>query len=276
MKNTKIQSRGAAKIMEAFFRKGHYPEMKRLERRTSFIKEVIKTYQDEMDVKRNDYHGVIGKFVACNVYETDHLRLNDYLNDIGILAHVGTIDLSRLKDCQHDYENAERFKIMGQPYVKFNPNMSGRVAAEDLTYLDQDPYVLIDEWRRLNGMLNTIEKLYEDAKKKMMKSRLLKKEKKLSLPFGSVSLLDRKSSYDIKSIYQHFGESFLIQYGKVDMEQVDEFIAMGFLRKKELDQFRRIVDIQLRFVLLEKDEETKMYEFFHRRLQRMAKKSIAG
>ncbi|WP_240422031.1 hypothetical protein [Paenibacillus periandrae] len=196
----KIQTRGAAKIMEAFYKKGHYPEMKRLERKTNFIKGVIRTYQDKMDIKRNDYHGVIGKFVSCNVYETDHIRLNDYLNDIGLLAHVGTINLSRLKDCQHDYENAEKYKVSGQPYVKFSPNLSGRVADEDLSYLVKDPYLMIEEWRRLNGMLITIEKLYEAAKQKMIKSRLLKKEKKLILPFGSISLIDGKPSYDIKAI----------------------------------------------------------------------------
>ncbi len=55
------------------------------------------------------------------------------------------------------------------------------------------------------------------------------------------------------------------------MEQLDEFVSMGFLRKKELDQFRKIVDVQLRFVLIERDAERKMFEFFHNRSQRITR-----
>ncbi|WP_090799670.1 hypothetical protein [Paenibacillus sp. GP183] len=141
---------------------------------------------------------------------------------------------------------------------------------------EEDPDRLVKLWREERKFLDTLVKGYDAAKEEMMRSRLLKKERKLSCNFGSVSLLEGKPSYDVESIYRELGDQFLVKYGKVDMLQLDEYMAMGFLKKKELDQFRKIVDVRLKFVLIEQEAEAKLYDFFQRNLQRLSRISRVG
>lgn len=186
--------------------------IKRLERKTEYIKDIIRKEFD-----RFRYNGVIGKYVACNVYETDHVALNDYLNDLGILPHVAHIYLSRIKKCQEDYASAEPFLIPGRKYVRFTPNKAGRVSDEDFSYLGEDPHLLIQKWNSSHHELVLIEKHYEALKKKMLKCSILQQEQKLPLRYGSISLLDGKPSFNSEAVHASLGDHFLIQYGEVDM-----------------------------------------------------------
>ncbi|SDP01921.1 hypothetical protein SAMN04487897_13111 [Paenibacillus sp. yr247] len=269
-----IEARGAAKMMEDFYM--HYGQMKRLESKTDYIKDIIRKELDRMDIKRVQYDGVAGKYVACNVYETNHVALNDYLNDIGILPHVAQIDLSLIKDSPEDFIAVEPFLIPGRKYVRFSPNKAGRTPEEDFSHLGEDPHLLISQWSSSRQELVSLEKNYETLKRKMLKCSILQQERKLPLHYGSVSLLDGKPSFDSEAVYAALGDHFLIQYGKVDMEQLDNFIAMGFLKKMEVDQFRRLVDVRLRFVLISEEDEAKMFAYFHDKTRRLSKLSIAG
>ncbi|MGN7300423.1 hypothetical protein [Ferdinandcohnia sp. SAFN-114] len=99
----------------------------------------------------------------------------------------------------------------------------------------------------------------------MLQCKELHQEKKISHEYGSVSLVANDPLYDINAIYEDFGEEMLIQYGKPDSEKLQQFIQKGIITKKEIDQFKTVVDIRLDFIMMNLDTEKQMMSMLQNR-----------
>jgi len=271
-KGKRIQPRGAALIMEKLFKSGFYKTMKFAESKSESIRSALKERQVE---KRKEYSslGVVCKFQAFNVYETNWGGLNEYLDDLGILPMVARFDLTELDEdiC----ETIKKYQDPVKKYIRLTPNSNGRIQTEEESYDFYDDEQLIRFWLHHHRILDEHVPQYEKYKMQMLRSRLLKSKRTLSCNYGSVSLLDSQPSYNVELVYKYEGRHFLVEHAKVDMAQLDTFITLGFLSKKEVDQFRKLIDINLRYFVMDFETEKRTMDFFHRKMQQSSENRMA-
>ena len=99
-------------------------------------------------------------------------------------------------------------------------------------------------------------------KKTNAKLSVLKEEKKIMHEYGSVSLKEKKTGYDLESILEWLGEEFLIECAKPNHEKLEEYIVRGIIQQSDIQTFRRVVDIRLDFMIQTVDSENRMLDFF--------------
>lgn len=282
-KQDEIKVIGAAAIMENLFTAGTYQKYKTLEVQIDGlrdpktkeikirgIKDYIKAimYEDE---KRREWKdlGVVAKYVAKNIYETDYMRLNEYLDDIGLLIPTATLDTKALTP-----ELAKQIKcyeIPRAPYVRMTPNKHGRVehVEENLSYLDDRS--LIQRWKEVKAQLGVLENIIVKAKVEMEKCPILQQERKLTCNYGSVSLIDSNPSYDYFRMYHDLGYEQFYSIVKPNMGLLDQYVELGIIHPNEIKQFRTIVDIRLDFVVMELEAENKMLNMFRNKTIRLSR-----
>jgi len=274
MNKKKIVIRGAAKTMQRLCKSGFYKRMKQLENRVEQLKEVLRTRRDH---KRSEFPsiGVICKYQAYNVYETNKLGLNDFLNDLGILPVVVKIDNQMLLEHPDVISIIEKYQNPVERYMRFTPNKLGKVETEQLETDYLEDIEIAKMWLISKKQLDKLQEEYEKHKESMGRSRLLKKERKLPCAFGTVSLIDKRPTFNIEKMYEELGAGFLMQYAKADMQLLDEFMVMGFLNAKEINCFRKIIGVELRFLVTDKETEDRQFRYFQSRLRRSSKNRIA-
>jgi hypothetical protein len=259
-----------------FVSSGMYKEFKRHEERVKLANRIIRQRQEALDEKRMEWTaaGVVGKFVAFNVYEYDRVGLNEYLMDLGILPIVASIDAKTLTPAQLT-EFLLHLKLPSSFYVRYTPNKLNRVdlteIADEFSHTDQ--LSLVDQvhmWKQAKIKLDSMELKWEKARATALESPMLLKNKKLSYEFGSFSLIEKALEYQAEDVLRLFGQEVLISSSKVDMTELDEYAAMGFLKKSEIESFRKVIDVDLRYVLIEASKENQMFSYFNRRNQKLA------
>jgi hypothetical protein len=260
---------------------GMYKDFKRYEERVSLAKDGIRQNQEELNHKRMEWTsaGVVGKYVAVNVYEYDRVGLNEYLMDVGVLPVVASINAENLTEDQ--LVELVQLKLPSEHYVRYTPNKSGRV---DLTEVQEefkhrDQFSLLDQvfmWKKVKTHFDLMELKWEKARKQALKSPLLLRNKKLSYDYGSFSLIEKSPEYQPKDVLHLFGQDVLIASSKVDMTELDEYVAMGFLKKAEIESFRKIINVNLRYVLIESSKENQIFSYFHRNNQKLSRLSQAN
>ncbi|MFT9486781.1 MAG: hypothetical protein ACH0QD_05375 [Tepidibacillus sp.] len=275
-----IEVIGAGKIMEDLYLSGTYQAMKKTESIVDSIKESIKSKIPEDAMKMAINNGsVIAKYSRVNVYETDHKGLAEYLNDIGLLPFVARIDDSILKENPSITELLLPYRLKDEFYTKMTPNKNGRVALEEISYDNYTLEQLGVLWTTEKANFEMYNSKVEVAKREMLRCMLKEAETKKLLDnegsilkhtsnFGSVSLMKNKPKYDIEKIYGELGSDFIIENGKIDMGSLDLFVERGFISPSEIKSFRRIVDIQVRFSVMDQKAEQRQFEFFHNKLMR--------
>lgn len=261
-----ISFRHAGVMMEELFLQGVYQDRKKRETVLDGIKDELKNRFKDDEVKRREFGKVIVKWQTVKVYETDRLALNEYLNDLGILVLVANINAKRLSPS--DLQRIEECRLPAKKYIRFTPNANGKVECQLPDFQDWDETDLTSYWLENKRVFTALEKQVEATKKEMLKCPLLRQEGKIKTAYGTVSLLENKPDYDVSAIRFQEGNDFLIQHSDVDMQELDRYVERGFVSRKEIEQFRKVVDIQLRFIVIERSVEKEQYRFFQDRLTR--------
>ncbi|CAG7651574.1 hypothetical protein ACFQI7_28055 [Paenibacillus allorhizosphaerae] len=261
--------------IKRFIQDGNYRELKIAEARLEQIQEILKENQKADGSIRMEWKdvGVVGKMMKYNVYRTNYIALNEHLLDLGILPLIADVDLSELNEDQ--IKVLKKYLVPGEPYVQFSPKKASRV---DVSFVESEVAWLRDAsfsdqakaWRAAKGRLDTVENLYQNARAAALKSPSLRRKRKLQYDFGSFSYLERKASCDPEIVLSLLGAGVLIQCAKVDTTSLEECCARGYLRKPELNQFRQLVDVRERYVVMEIEKEKQSQEFLNRRLQRLS------
>jgi hypothetical protein len=264
----------AASLMEKFIEDGYYPELKQSEGKLKKITTSIKGHLEQSELKRHEFkeQNLVGRFTAKKVYETDYIALNEYLYDIGLLLQVAEIDNKAIQNNELYFDMIQDFKLEDSFYVKPNFNKLGK----ELNKVP-DSFVISDEWQLtdmakqmalLKPRVKELKNEYERLKWKLSKlpeiehMKSLPKELRVPIPhkFGSLSLLANQSRYDISAIYDYIGEWMLIEYGKPNSELLERFLLNGTITKKDIDQFKTVVDIRLDFSIMTLEDERKILE----------------
>lgn len=247
-----------------------YAAMKILEERVAVSKQFIRDYHEanNNDDKRLEFEGVVSKFVAIKRYEFDRMGFNEYLMDLGVLPIIANVDFKQLTPMEA--EVLSPYKIIDR-YARYTPNKAGRVdasfVAEEMSGLDLFQH--IRRWKTNKSHYDTLEAEWEKARMAALKSPSLMKNKKLGYSKGSVSLIDKVAEVKPTEVLRYLGSDVLIRTAKVEMSLIDEYVAMGYLLKTDIEHFRKVVDVELRYMVTLVEEENKLFSFFHNRQKRL-------
>ncbi|MDE3840974.1 hypothetical protein C0966_17045 (plasmid) [Bacillus methanolicus] len=267
-----IKQSVAAEMMEKFIEDGTYPELKQTKEKIKKLTSSMRERLESSETKRHEFSefNLVGRFTAKKIYETDYIGLNEYLYDLGLLLHVVEIDNKKLQSNVLYFDMIQDFKLEDTYYVKPNFNKIGRELNKlPNTFEITDQWNLTDMARDLAILKPRVKILtneYEMLMRKMLK--LPEFEKLKTIPkqsrkpvqhkYGSLSLQTNPVKYDISAIYDYIGEWILIEYGKPNAKLLERFILNGTISKKEIDQFKTIVDIELDFSVMSLEDEQKI------------------
>ena len=224
---------------------------KNAESKMKSIKEIVKSLMGE-DEKRREYHSqdVVAKFVKYNKYQVDKEGLQDLLNSYGLLVHCSTIDT----EDKEALLKIEEFKEDQTYYVRINTKF--KAAEFDFSNLTETE--LINEWVKANEEYQKADKIIKIAKAKMMNCEELLNSKKVLFDGGSLTLCKNKVTYNVEEIFNKFGVEFFTKHTSIVLGKVDEFIEKGIIEYKEISNFKKIIDVNLKFVMIKLSQENEI------------------
>jgi len=283
-KTTKQIPSDAAALMEKFIEEGNYPLLSQSKDKVKKLTASVRERLESSEVKRHVFepHNMVGKFIAKSIYDIDYLALNEYLFDIGLLLQVAEIDNKAIEGNELYLDMIQDFKLPDTFYIKPNFNKAGKEIIKGL-----DPFKvpssrqlddLVKDIAVLKPQIKILESDYEKLKRKLVnlpevkKMQSLPKDLRVAIPhkFGSLSLIANQSRYDIPAIYDYIGEWMLIEYAKPNSKLLEKFILNGTLSKKDIDQFRTLVDIRLDFMVMTLEDENKLFNMLDDKNKRAA------
>lgn len=247
---------GAGLLMEELFNNKVYQKY-------SKAKNAAKAAKDEMKKRISldqgrmlfEKQGVIARYIKDATYEYNVEGLNEFLWDIGILHEVARFE---------DVVELNEFKKPVEHYTKFNLGKLGRTKKEvyDLRELSNEE--LIEFWLKEKNEESNLETQIEAVKEKMLNDTILNElpegERKLGCTYGSVSLLNKKRTHHADQIIKEFGHEFVIQNSKPSMNEIEKFITKGYLTHRDLEQFRTLIDLQYKFVMITAESYQKQWD----------------
>ncbi|MEQ2527588.1 hypothetical protein WMO40_12820 [Bacillaceae bacterium CLA-AA-H227] len=268
----KIVLVGAAQLMEEVFTSGLYRKMKTAENKINCIKGAIRKHLDNGDSKRYDLsHNLVAKYVSFPSYETDEKGLKEFLDDYGILPEIVSIKANTFKEKPEILKALRPFQLPRKFYPQFYLNSVGKL------HLDKEEYSFSGDLERLAGYFLEQKTNFEESQSRYQRFMqeigncpFLKASKSMRSNFGLCKLREKIIEFNSKSVYNEFGNDFLIEFGQISMSAVEEYIAKGYFSHKDIQKFRKMTNIDLRFVIMEKESEDRQLNFHHKQKMRKA------
>lgn len=256
--------------LQVFIQNGKYLELKRLEKQLSFLRNCIMNYQKNSGQERMVWrkHGVVGVFTKVNIYEDDKNGLYDYLNSFGLLPHVVNIHWDKLS--AEEQETLESLTIQSGNYLRYWPNKSQTVSfneqASEKTILNkQEITEILNEWRIIKWKHDQIDQRWNFLKKETLRE-WGSRDRKIKFSFGTLSVIKLQPQIPTSTIWGKLDICSIIRAGSFNYEKVIEFAAKGYFNKSDIDKYRKIKDVSLRYVLMEMFQEAKRYEYYKKKL----------
>jgi hypothetical protein len=256
---------GAAEQMEYLFQKGIYQGRKQSKDCLEQLKYLMRQTFSQFESNRNEFHGVVVKFVRVPVYETNTKGLKEYINDLGLLPKVVKLNFSNIKDNEDLEELFEIYKLPTERYARIFLNAKGKLHTQKREYLFDPSFEgMAESFLKEKKALDRWEKDYQKVLHQMENCTILKQSQTLKCSYGTVKLVNKDVEYDVESIYDDFGAKFLLDYGQISMEKLEEYITRKFISPKEVNNFRKQIDIQLRFVVMDLESERRSMEYLYK------------
>ncbi|WP_269920056.1 hypothetical protein [Caldifermentibacillus hisashii] len=282
-KKKNVQESVAIKWMETFIEEGTYPQLKQTEQKVKLLTSSMRNRLEQNENKRYEFtkYGLVGRFIAKRIYDTDVVGLNEYLYDLGLFLHVVEVDNKKIQENILYYDIIQEFRLPDTFYLKPSFNKAGKA----LTKLDgfevNDTWSLEDMACALSIMKPELKQLnaaYEQLKKKILHTpeiqllTTLPKEKRTPIKhkYGSLSVVANQPRYDVAKIYECFGEELLMEYGVPNINKLEAFILNGTITKKEVDQFKTLKDIRLDFTVMTLEDEQRLFQMLDQKQQTAA------
>ncbi|SUV06421.1 Uncharacterised protein [Priestia megaterium] len=248
---------------------GVYETYKMAEKYLKLIKQQFRERLYSHESRRIEFpeHSLVAKFVPKRKFQTDHLSLNHYLYNIGLLPAVVQIKIT--KDQLQLARALEAFQLKDEYYIRPNLRLKSRTN-KDWPWNNPLESQSINElafwFNKFYRIYKQNEELYSAAKNKILRFFICNEIEKMDFKYGSFSLLKRQPAYDCYKIFNDFGAEFLIRHGSVSSEKIQNYILKGVLSESEINQYRTVIDIHLTFYLLPLEIERQMLQRFQANL----------
>lgn len=225
---------------------------KQLEHKIKVIKEQMKNLMGEED-KRIEFQAqdVVVKYMTNRKYETNISELQDLLIAYGLLVPTANVST----DHKQTLAQIEEFKNKDTYHIRINV----KVELEEHDFTKMNMEQLANEWFEASEEMKKCDSIITGAKKQMMRCEALIKNMKVAFEYGSITLVKNKVSYDIEKIYEKFGMDFVKKYTTPSFEKISKFVNQGFIEEKEVNQFKKVVDVSLKFVMMKLSDEEIVY-----------------
>lgn len=252
----------AAELMNEYINSGAHEKLKQQESVVDRIKATFKERFKQSEDNRFEFpeHNLVCKFVNKKIYETDHAGLLEHLYDLGLFHHIVKINNKKVNSEPFLKLQFEPFKEESTYYVKpsFKRTVQFNVSEFETAHLENNDLANIFHFH--NNKLKHLTNAYNELKKELLKDQELLDKNKIAFEFGSISRIANAPTYDINGIVDEFGLSTLIEYGAPDNKLLDKFILKGTISPKEINQFRKVVDQRMDFIVIPLDVEQKQRE----------------
>ncbi|MGW7162648.1 hypothetical protein [Paenibacillus taichungensis] len=244
--------------------------MKQLENELSYLRNKIMEYQEKVGLERIEWRkqGVVGYFSRVHFYEEDKVALFDYLYCLGILPYVVNIHWAKL--LTEEQQKLEGVASKREGYVRYWPKKTQSLIVKDLNDdvakpLHEGIVDWVSKWKALKWKYDSLEKQWIVLRRGALREWGGRKEK-VQLPTGSLSVVRLQPQIQAVTLLKHLDISTLIRSGTINYEMVIEFAAKGYFNKADIDKFRKIKDISVRYILMEIQNEDKKYEYRKRKM----------
>ena len=253
-------------VFEQFIIKGDYQKMKQLEVLSKESKQHLRERLAVRDEKRFLFpkQGMVAKFVSSEVKTTNHegviQDLLDYVRPELALPLLKLDErllkdddhLRTIVDCQHPqtYYVRPNFSKAGKHYTRVQEHLFGGQSIDEV----------VKEIKEVDEEVKTLKKEYEKVRDALLGYEVLGDKGKVPTVFGSVSRIAHAPTWDIQAVLNKCGEEFLLHYGKVDLEKLNEWIQLGRIPRKVLTEHQTITDMQLKFVVMSVEAEERMFK----------------
>ncbi|WP_144028692.1 hypothetical protein [Paenibacillus ferrarius] len=210
-----------------------------------------------------------------NRYDYNYTALNEYLFNLGILPVLSTVKEACLTE-QEKQTLLKVNKVDREDTVYFFPtkfNLGLKVARDFVLRINQLSTVeKVILWKEKMGFKEKLEKEWKALRNSL--NGLLKQgeNSKLESVFGTL-ILKSKNVYNPVDVFELFGADVLIQSTRARLEVLEEYAAKGFLNMSEINNYRRVVNVEQQFVLMELDKEERCKDWFSKRLNKLSELS---
>lgn len=265
----KTLNTSAAKELIHLIESGTYEKMKQnktlLEQSKAYLRDLLEPYP----AKRHEFKELnwVAKFIPKKIWETDNERLiEDLLCYIKpeIALSVIKLDTKRIKS---GGVKLDAYLLPKSHYVRPTLNKFGKskVKLTDFLFGAQTEVEMVAEIKACSFEEKKYEEIYNHFKESSNRCSVLLEQRKVTTPYGSVSLIENKPKWELKDVYRDFGEDLFINFGKVDMAKLEELIIGGAVPNGILSNHRVLKDIRLDFVVMDLAGEEKAMNFHRNR-----------
>lgn len=262
-----------------FVRSGRYGEMKNAEQFLNQAKEELKQLLYQQDGKRFEFKeaGMVARFTLKPVREINMEQmiedLSDYLHEDRLIELL-ELDIKKLPAEQK--MAIEPFLLPETFYARPTLNKVGKAfrKPEEVMFGGQSELELISEIRDVSARLKGYEAEYNQIRDSLNLDLRLLKVRKIKTPIGSISYVPHKPKYDKLQILKHFSFDFFAQYGCVNMEKLNEFIALGLVQSWILTANKELKDIAVIFSVMTLEAEAKMFRGMDYKKEQLRKRAI--
>jgi hypothetical protein len=273
----------SALLMEEFIRSKYYLEFKSVKANIDSVKAEFHRQLKNSEYRRHEMeeHNLVCKFVNKKIGNTDYEGLNEYLLDhYGVLfVKMAKVDSHRVKKDPSLLELVEPYQQPLSYYCSPSFNKKGKESTVPKLkkFEGKKTEVLAESLNNFLPISDFYKQQYEQLKSEMMKCTTVKRiiqtkdehevkklKKQMKHEYGSLSVRSNKPSYDVEGIYKKYGEEFLIQYCKPDSTKLQQAILNGYVKEKEIEQFKTIVNIETEFVVMRLDVDRRVRDIFEK------------
>lgn len=253
-----------------FMTEGEYRAMKQHEAFLKQAKEHLRNELHPLPGKRHEFRelNMVAKFVAVEVRSVDHEglinELFDYVRAEQAVSLL-TLDEKRMKEV--DQEGVAAPFLMPKNYfVRPFFNKAGKSYSKTHDYLfgGQSVEDLLTEIRVMGKWHEIKVSEYERLKERLSNHQELIDKNKISTPFGSISRIANKPSWDMAAIVNEVGEDFISTFGQVKLSELDDWVLTGVIPKSIVMKHRTVKDIRLDFVVMQLDVEDRIMNMVKR------------
>lgn len=249
-----------------FIQDGSYLKLKQEKEKLCLLKNMIRTEQDALDLKRLVWkkYGVVGEFEIYKQYSYNHLDLNILLLDLGIFhqnTYIKGEDLSE--------EEREKLKLQNIPKKFFLKYTANKDIKEQILESHFDSQInnigltrKVGLWKESYDKYEVLNRFWEKEKVRTLASIDWKLEKKIAISGGILSIVESPIRYRSDMVVDILGLETILKRARVDPSKLVEYTARGFLTNKDLKNLRKIITVNRRYLLMTIQKEMKKKEYW--------------
>jgi len=263
---------------QQFIEDGQYRRYKSVSEVTKLLKNSIRDDLINEDINRVVWKecGVVGKLRTINRYEYNHLDMNEYLFDLGVLPMVSSVKEICLKEEEKRYL-CELSKTKQNEMVHFYPARLISLGSNSdfkLEPLMNDVSTIqkVYHWNQYMELKETLEKNWEDLLFSLRGWLKRQETSRIKSKYGTVALKSMKL-YCPKDVLELYGKDVLLKSSRVNFEKLKEYAAKGFFEMSEVKRFRKVINVEQHFLLMKLEKEENCKNWFNQRSNKLSELS---